>query len=491
MQKNKRINLIIINIACILALIVVIFPLLMIAQYNYPTADDWSYGVNGYRAIQNGGGLFVVIGEAFKTAWNNYFTWEGRFVNAFLAALQPGIWGEQYYASVAWIMLGAIVFSEMFFFKYILCGESKMQNKWLWIPIIVPAIILQILYCPFPEESFYWYTGSVNYTFIYGLSLVLIVLFWKLGNGSYKKWKFVLLALSAFVLAVLVGGDNFATSLSCFLTMGTLSVIFAIYNRKALLRTWYITFVVGLSLFLCIFAPGNRNRVNSNFGGETGGVIEAIVMSLFRSFLNIYSWTNIKMILLILFILPFVWKCVKNIDFSFKLPGIFTGLTFGLYASQITATMYVDGTTGGGRMAAILYYSYYIWIICNFIYWVGWLNKKQRRMQNLFEINFVLYCAIVGVIIVGVLYLCDLRTLTSYRAYRNWRQGFAQQYAAEWDERLEILHDDSIKEVEFQHLSIYPDMLIYTDLQDETGHVWVNEACAQYYDKDLVKVVIP
>lgn len=246
---------------------------------------------------------------------------------------------------------------------------------------------------------------------------------------------------------------------------------------------------------MCIIAPGNAKRISSNFGGETGGAVEAVVMSLVRTATNIYSWTNVKILLVLLFVLPFVWLCVKNMKFEFRFPGIFTALSFGVYASQITATMYVDGTTGGGRMAAILYYSYCIWLLLNVIYWVGWISKKvpkiidlAERIRNKFGKYFVVYCALIGVLLVAIVYVTDLKEITSYRAYRNWRQGWAQQYAAEWDARIEVLRNPEIHDVVFEPISVYPEMIMYTDLQDESGYVWVNSACAKYYGKSTISV---
>lgn len=498
MKQKKNVQIILINIVCVLALMLVVFPLLLIAQYDYPSADDWSFSIYSYNAVKNGEGIIGALMGALEAVKHYYINWEGRFSIAFLGALQPGIWGEKYYAIVAWMMIGAIIISEMFLMKNCLCENNRKENRWLWLPIIVPVLILQILYVPAPIESFYWYNGSVNYTFVYGLSLVLLVLFVKMGKNTYPKWKYILMAIAACLLAILVGGDNFATSLSCLLTLCVLSCLFWLYDKKALLKTWYVTLIMGICLMLCIVAPGNKARINGNFGGETGGAIEAILMSLVRSATNIYSWTNIKVILMILFIIPFAWKCVKNISYEFKLPGIFTLLTFGLYASQITATMYVDGTTGGGRMADILFYSYNVWMIGNVIYWLGWLNKRQNRVQKLmndFQHRFgkllLPYCAVIGAILVCIIYTNDLRQITSYRAYRDWRQGWAQQYAAEWDARIAVLKDENVKGVEFTPLSVYPEMILYTDLQDEEGYTWVNTACASYYGKEWITIVPP
>lgn len=342
------------NIVSLLALGVVLLPLLMLAKYNYPSADDWSFSVYCYRALQKGEGFLGVLKGVIETVEHFYFNWEGRYGIAIMGALQPGIWGEKYYGIVSWLLIGSIVISEMMLFQFVLRSERKEENRWLWLPIVVPPMILQFLYCPAPTESFYWYNGAINYTFMYSLSLILSVMLLRMATGVYSKWKQVLLFLGACLLAILIAGNNFSTSLSTLLTTILFSVFFYIVYKRAYKRTAFLAVLMGCCLAICIFAPGNSVRINTNFDGRTGGVINAVIMSLVRSFTNIYSWTNIKVLLMIIFILPFVWKCVKNMQWQFRFPGLFSLLTFGVYASQITATLYVDGTTGGGRMAAIL-----------------------------------------------------------------------------------------------------------------------------------------
>lgn len=506
MENREKGKFIFINLCFCVALCVVILPLLMVAGYNYPSADDWSYGREAYWAIRDGAGLGTVLQLSLQMTAKQYMGWEGRFMNSFLASLQPGIWGEQYYGLVAWLMLGGLILGELFLFGLLLCGKNSQngkngRNRLLWLPIALSTLTLQILYTPSVVESFYWYTGAVNYTFVFGLSLVLLALFVRLGLGSWKGWKFGAAAFVSCLLAVMVGGDNFATSLSTFLAMLILSVLFVRIDKRALLRTGYITLLTGGSLLVCILAPGNAARLEGNFGGSTtGNALGAVWLSLVRSFTNMYSWTNPKIVLMLVLILPFVWMAVKNTDYSFKWPGVFTFLTFGIYASQITATMYVDGTTGGGRLAALLYYSYHLWLVGNLCYWVGWLCRRRPKWPAVMQKGFaaagplvrrflIPYCAVVGALLVAVIYTGDLKELSSYRAYRDWRQGWAQQYALEWEERLEVLHDERITQVEFLPLSVYPETILYTDLQDEKGYTWVNSACARYYGKEYVHIV--
>ncbi len=494
--KNwNNIQMTLLSLGCVIALLFVLFPLLLIAPCDYPSADDWSFGASGYAILKAGGGLGSFLKNTVASVSHSYQNWEGRFAATFLASFQPGILGEKCYCIVPWLMLGAIIVSEVVLCRYCSRRSGGEAHKY-YLPIILPAIIFQILYSPSPIESFYWYTGAVNYTFVYGLSLLLLVLFLRMGGEACAGWRYALTAAGACVLAVLVGGNNFATSLSTFLALCTVSVIWLKYHRSAFFRTWYVTLGMGICLLACIFAPGNANRLKGNFGGTTGNAVEAIGMSLLRSATNILSWTDGKILLMLLFVLPFLWMSVRKSRFSFPLPALFTLITFGLYASQAAATMYVDGTTGGGRMAAILYYSYVIWLVGNMGYWIGWLSHRKNRfcgfldrLGKRFGRYLIVYCGGVGLVLVAAIYLTDLRQISSYRAYRDWRQGWAGQYAVEWDARLEILHDDRVKEVEFAPLSVYPEMLLYTDLQEESGYYWVNEACAQYYGKEYVHIV--
>lgn len=112
-KEKVRVREIVINVMFILAFAVVVSPLLVIAKYNYPSADDWSYGSAGYHALQNGEGFFGVLRAALATVKTNYVSWEGRFVNVLFAAFMPGIFGERYYRIVTWVMIGGLVVSEL------------------------------------------------------------------------------------------------------------------------------------------------------------------------------------------------------------------------------------------------------------------------------------------------------------------------------------------------------------------------------------------
>ena len=482
--------MILINIACVLALIVILWPLLVIAKYDYPSADDWSFGVNMYRAMQAGEGLRGVFHAIYQTLSQN--AWEARFSILILSALQPAAFGEHFYRITPYLMIGSVVFSQLLFLGECI-KDPKKENRWLLLPIGIPVAMLQVLYCPCPEESFYWYNGSVNYTFVYSLSLILLTLYFEIGIREIGKAKRILFTVLACLLAILIGGNNFATSVSTMCLLLCLQIVFLICRKDAFRRTWLITLLETLSVIKCVTSPLTATRLNGNFGGSVANTpIMAILLSFERTFLNIISWTNLKTLLVLLLILPFLWKAVRKMQYTFRLPGLFTALSFGVYASQATATIYVDGTMGGGRQGAILWYFYVLWMVANVMYWCGWIAKCDTIVKKAEKTEKYLlrYCTVTGILLAAAVLFGNVQSTTSYRAYRMWRNGWAQAYGAGWEERLKVLKDDSVKNPVFTPLN-YVELLMYTDLQPEGGYTWVNGACAEYYGKESVTVVAP
>ncbi|MCM1213512.1 MAG: DUF6056 family protein [Lachnospiraceae bacterium] len=341
-------------------------------------------------------------------------------------------------------------------------------------------------------ESFYWYVGGVNYTFAFSLSLVLLYLFLRLKDGTMKKGKMILFMILGSFLAFVIGGNNYSASLSSACVFVSMSLFLLVRDRRAFARTVPITVLVVLGLAISLTGPGNQIRLDNEFGGTTTGPVYAVLMSLWRTFMNIYSWTTVKILIMMIMIAPFLWKALRTMRYTFRYPVFFTLFTFGIYASQIVATMYVDGSTGGRRMADILYYGYHVWLLLNEGYWIGWLQRRRRAAEDpaLAQIRrwlgrrLLLWFCVAGIILAGVVGGMELKTLSTYRACVWLVKGYAGDYARAWEERLKVLKDDSIKEVYFDPLPGYEELIFYTDLQ--YGENWVNKACAAYYDKEYV-----
>lgn len=255
MKLTERKKMILIHIAWILALAVILWPLFTIAKYDYPSADDWSFGKYMYRAMQAGEGITGVFHAIYQTLAQN--VWEARFSILILSALQPAAFGEHFYRITPYLMIGSVILSQFLLLRECIAGQAK-ENRWLILPIGIPMAILQVLYCPYPEESFYWYNGSVNYTFVYSLSLVLLTLYLEIALRETGKAKRVVLTVLASLLAILVGGNNFSTSVSTMCLLICLQILFLICRKDAFRRTWIVTLLETLSVLMCDFSADSH-----------------------------------------------------------------------------------------------------------------------------------------------------------------------------------------------------------------------------------------
>lgn len=113
-----------------------LIPILCISIYNYPQADDWGYSYLTHWAWIDTHSLFQVLKAAAAAVVEAYNHWQGTFSSIFLMSLQPGIFGEQFYVFVPFIMLGLLSFSVIFFFLQI----SRFFNKSRYYAVIFPCL---------------------------------------------------------------------------------------------------------------------------------------------------------------------------------------------------------------------------------------------------------------------------------------------------------------------------------------------------------------
>lgn len=475
----------IITLLCIVALILVIVPLLILGHYDYPSYDDWTFGLLTRQAVLDGKGLFGVLKAAFETISYYGSGWEPRYAALFLGALQPGIWGEHFYRITPYLIILSLIFSECLFGSLLLCNGHRENYKWL-CPILFPSLIIQLLYVPYPTESIYWYVGAINYSFMFCLSLILFYIFFRLSNTQFSKKGLVFFEIIGILAAALIGGNNYSTSLSTVCLFCFCSILFLFRNKKAFWRTLPLTLTVTIGLLLCIISPGNQVRLNTSFNGHTNGIFQSIWMSLTRTCANIYSWTNLKIIIMLLMIFPFLWQALKKLSFQFKMPVLFTLFSFCIYASQITANMYVEGGISACRISDILYYGYHVWLLLNVGYWTGWLQRQSLFKNTKLKSHLLTWFCTAGFLLLLSAAVTDIKTTTTFKACSWLLKGTASDYAAVWEDRLTVLHDDSIKNVEFEPIPGATDMIFYADF--DPNNPWFSEICAKYYHKDSIGI---
>ncbi len=492
--RIKERDLCIILIAVFLLLLI---PLILISQYAAPCADDFNYGILTHQAWKSEHSVSSVVAAAGEQVAQSYETWQGTFSAIFLMALQPAIFGEQYYFLGSWIIFAAFI-SGATFFCWALFRKFFGANRFqfLILSVVWTSLCLQML--PSALEGFYWFNGAVFYTFFYGVSLFfygLIILYLKTEARKTKIVCFIFLCL----LAAFIGGGNYTTALLTFVVVLCLSITLLFLKHKD--RIAFLPILVVLAVFFIINMAAPGNAVRQSLFPSHPSVLKAIWASICFAIDQANLWLSIPMVLVLAILTPLFWKIACHTTFSFRYPLLTGIVSCGLYALQFCPPVYAMGTKGPERLQNIIFFSFVFLLLFNWFYVVGWICKKLPSLVSEGSVLLKVLTPKEGysvIIMVGLaaffLLSCYAVSLpvpiTSKSAATSLITGEAKQYYQEAQERFAILNDDNVTEAYLEPYSVWPYVLCSDDESDDPTH-WRNLSLAEYYGKSAVALTEP
>ena len=142
--------------------------------------------------------------------------------------LQPSIFGEQYYWLTTILLVGIFVLSNMYLMKVILCDYLKCSRN-IFLLVALSLITISMQFVPSAGESFYWYNGSIYYTFFLFNCFNTI---WK-SIKNFKRSGFIKInTIIACILAFFIGTSNYCTALVCNIILALVEFIMIIKKTK-------------------------------------------------------------------------------------------------------------------------------------------------------------------------------------------------------------------------------------------------------------------
>ena len=230
-----------------------ITPVVQLSQYNVPSADDYTYGANTYRVWKNTHNIFLLLKEAGAEVVRTYRDWQGTFSAVFIFALQPSIFGFNFYKITTIILLTFFIFSNIFLIKTIVNKLFNYYKKSLIYIISLILITVSLEFVPVPRESLFWWNGSVFYTLFYCVMLITISLLIKLIKSGANKDIFNTIII--ILLTIILGGSNYCTALQ-YVSILSLLTILCFINKNN--KKWYMLLIniIGIiSLIISMIAP--------------------------------------------------------------------------------------------------------------------------------------------------------------------------------------------------------------------------------------------
>lgn len=473
------------------AVVLMLVPMLLVARYNVPCADDYHFGAPTHAAWQATHSLAAVVKAAGEKVAERYANWQGTYSAMFLMALQPAVFGNGFYALVPFLTLGMLAAGTCFFCLSLfakLLGASRWQA--LVLALVWLGIDTQLL--PSAVQGFYWYNGAIFYTFFFGVQLFYFGLVARcLAAQHAPRGRSAACVAGLCVLGLFLSGGNLVTAFGTLLILACVLCLLALCKNRRwrVLVLPFLCLAAGFAINVC--APGNRVRQAAE-GGTPLFAPLAVWRAIQEAAVQFWKPRTVLVVLALVFLAPVLWNAAAAARIRFRWPLFFLVLTLGLYAAQFCPTWYALKQAGPARLLDIIFYSAFFWMAVNLFYFLGWL---QRRLwaengavpQARYSLGFV--AAVAAALALGCFVLRDTLNFSSVQALNAVRTGQAQQYHAEFEARVEILEDTAQPDAVLQPYSVHPRVLYFDDATPDAAN-WRNEAMADYYGKHSV-IVLP
>lgn len=481
--------------AAIVGYVLTMIPLLLIARYNFPSADDYSFGDTCRYAWETTHSIWQVLKEAFLLSWESYFNWMGSFTSEVISALHPAVFKEELYSITTWIMLGMLTFSTAYLLKGIFVKVFKADKYMARIVIIsVLFVSIQCLTRQGRVEAFYWYCGSVRYIFLHSTSLFFYGMMVRAACSEGKKRTRYLAGAS--VLGFLIGGGNQMTSLNVAIILGT-AMVYMIVTKKGKeykafwipIGCFYLGFIVSAA------APGNWVRTSGTAGM---GAVKSVLVSFYYCLDYVLGeWTGWPVLLLIAILIPLFWHMVQQTEYDFRYPVLVVFFGYCLVSAMITPPLFAVGNIEAGRLQALIFFMYILVLTLCVGYVTGWVRKqwdKGRRTQDASESAFsmntrccLIGCAAFFLLASGLSIIPEPHYYAFTSAVTDLRNGSAKAYGEALLQRAELYNSDAQGILEVKPLPAEPALLFFSDITSDVED-WQNKALARFYRKDGVIV---
>lgn len=482
-------------VLCIAALALVAAPLVYISRYVWPCNDDLLLSVWTKEAWLETGNVFYVLKRAWDFVVYKYMGWQGAYSSILLMALQPDIWGLGFYRAGT-VFIFVSLFVGIYWLSYVLMVKHGKAPKSVWLAITSLVTFAWFLRVMYTEEAFYWWTGASYYTGFYSWAMMILAAMctfytdWE-KYGPKRKCFFYIIGILA---CAFVGGGNYPTCLMFILIGIGLAVAAYIYKKPAfgIITTYTATVLAGL--LVSALAPGNQTHMTNDFDVDIS-VFEAIFISIRDGLEYIASWTNISVVMLYVFLIPFIWQLARSCGWKFKWPVVVTILSGGLYLAEYAPVSYTFGGYAPGRMINLYYINFYWLILFNAFYWIGWIDRvvrtrKAEQIEKLAKSRHrwqPIYVCVAGVLFLLSTVHVGVTNTNLYWVYLELHHGYYQQVDAFMHERVEYFEQHQGEEVAIEAVPYQSVITYFSDVYPEKDNMF-NEGMAEYYGLKSVEL---
>ncbi len=508
----KKINIKHMSYVLTVLYILSVIPMLVIGFYNWPAVDDFSMSRDAHRYFADTGNVIGTVGAAFVAGIDHYMTWVGYFFSDIVSSLSPSVFGERLSCLVVFIVLGMLTFGVIYFFDALFCrmlGVDKYMTRSL--SMITLLVTVQSMEKGFTRtEAFYWFSGAINYTFMFGMGLFWAGLLIRAvfdSDSAGRKRKLIWACIWGFCL----GGANYMTALTLAVISALLilSVILVKRNivefeikdvkqKESLERIWIPALFNLLGLAVSALAPGNKVRMSADNGMNP---IKTIFTSIYYGYdLCLNDLMRWEVVVCFVMLIPICFKASEKIRVKLRHPFIFAITAFAFVCLGFAPPLFAVGNIGAGRIHAAIWAQFVVVMVIVIFYFTAWMRQiviskfkdgayKEEDGVMSYQLSFMVWLCVIFMGIGSALcvyvdnyYFCGTSAIT------DLLNNSASGYLAENEARLEILLDENITDAKLPARVNQPELITYYDVTTDSGD-WFNTIVATYYGKKSVTLV--
>lgn len=472
-----------------IALIAVLIPMCAAAFYNRPTVDDLYQPYAAMKAVENGGGLWDVLAVGWKYMLISYFGGGGTFMSMFLSYIPPTV--VDYH--LAWIhpiffmlFLTGACFSAGYCVR---AADPAIPRRAVHCAALLMSLMLLTL-LPSVSEGYYWYSGAVNYTFTFTLSIYLFSALFamelrRLAGKPLSKARLVLLCPAFFLL----GGGNFSTAAAA-VSLYTLYLMYLVVRKKL---NWtalpYLFLAVGFAL--SVLAPGNASR--QAYHGVTYPIPQTFMRSFHEAFQMVFQDT--RPWVYTLFFVPVIVAVLPHLKLEYKYGLLLPVASWAVLAASLVPPMYAYANAGADRQLNAHFFVMCFLMVINLTYLLGWIRKlilgryAKKAADDAALPSRAPYVWVLAVLVLfmgitlrnlqfrpGIVLNIDLPPV---KALSYLRDGSLKTYADDYDHMVALAkaHPDEDVVVDRQPSNLLFGPFVITSDADD----WYNRSFADYY----------
>ncbi|MBR5597770.1 MAG: hypothetical protein IKW30_10240 [Lachnospiraceae bacterium] len=309
--------------AClIIGILMLVVPFVLSEGYTYLCEDDYSFEGGG----RDGAEMYGQILGAFHKAHKYYMEAQGtyfanfiwHFVRPYMRYGMPGLHAMMIACMIVFVVSLSLVIRK-------LCKDETFSLCMIFLTFFA---VLGLADSYKLMELLFWYTGTVNFTWVFSFSLLTLWLQLKIRDEKEMQKKWIYAGISAITALIGSGGALMITAVQCSML---LLVLFLDYEEIKENKLIVFPFIMAFAGALWnVVAPGNFVRVDSlEMPYTVGNAIIDTFVHWKNYVVSIFDKPILLLILTIVFIITYmagvkvISKGVSHLKMIIIVVGVF------------------------------------------------------------------------------------------------------------------------------------------------------------------------